>query len=371
MIAQLLNSPYRRTVDWALFALTAVLCALGIAFIYSATRGLPGEAWKKQLVAIVLGCFGMAAAMRVDFHRYTRYATRLYAAVLILLVIVLKSSHTTNGAARWIRIGGFPFQPSEFAKLVIIYGLAVFLNNRQEEIGELRTVLLSLAWVAVPMALIFKQPDLGTALVIFAIWIGMVFMGGGRIRHLAGILGVGAVLFVGLWFSGRVLKHYQKNRLIAFVNPEADPKEAGYHILQARIAIGSGQVWGQGYLKGTEVHGGYRPERESDFIFTDIGEEWGFVGALAVIGLYVALLWRGALVVAAASQDLLGKLIASGIVTMLAVHVLVNIGMNVGIMPVTGVPLPLISAGGSNVVSTLIAIGLLQSVSLRHHRLLF
>ncbi|MDE2126499.1 MAG: rod shape-determining protein RodA [Armatimonadetes bacterium] len=371
MIAQLLDSRYRRTVDWALFAITAVLCALGIVFIFSATRGLPGEAWKKQLLAIVLGCFALVAAMRVDFHRYTRYCTRLYVATLILLIIVLKAAPATNGAARWIRIGGFPFQPSEFAKLVVIYGLAVFLKNRQEEIGELRTVLLSLAWVAVPMALIFKQPDLGTALVIFAIWLGMVFMAGGRLRHIGGLLAIGAVLFVGLWFSGRVLKHYQKNRLIAFVNPEAEPKEAGYHILQARIAIGSGQMWGQGYLKGTEVHGGYIPERQSDFIFTDIGEEWGFVGALAVIGLYVALLWRGALVVAAASQDFLGQMIATGIVTMLAVHVLVNIGMNVGIMPVTGVPLPLISVGGSNVVSTLIAVGLLQSVGIRHHRLLF
>ncbi|HEV2471670.1 MAG TPA: FtsW/RodA/SpoVE family cell cycle protein, partial [Chthonomonadales bacterium] len=191
------------------------------------------------------------------------------------------------------------------------------------------------------------------------------------IRHLAALVAIGGALFAAFWFSGRFIRSYQKQRLIAFVHPEADPKESGYHVIQARIAIGSGGLWGKGLFHSTQVRGGYIPERQTDFIFTDIGEELGFTGAATIALLYAGMLWRGWNIIALSDEDRLGKLIATGIVTMLAFHIVLNIGMNIGILPVAGVPLPLISSGGSNVILTLTCIGLLESVCIRRHRLQF
>ena len=196
-------------------------------------------------------------------------------------------------------------------------------------------------------------------------------MAGAKWQHLIAIFCTGILLFAGLWISGKGIKQYQKDRLNILGNVDIAKSGAGYHVYQARIAIGSGGLWGKGYLHGTQVHGGYIPEKQTDFIFTNVGEELGFVGAVSLTIGFALLLLRGAFVIAAADEDLLGKLMATGIVTMLAFHVIVNIGMNIGIMPVAGVPLPLISSGGSNMLTTLLCIGLLQSVSLHRHQLLF
>lgn len=369
----MLDTRLRRDLDLPLLALTYLLAALGVLVIYSATRGEPTPFHLKQIVWIVLGTGGLTAAAVVDYHLCARFARHLYLLNLALLALVIlpRVGHATNGAARWIKIGGFPFQPSEFAKLFVILTLAVFLSRRKEAIREGKTLLLSFLYVVVPALLIFKQPDLGTALVVLAIWFGMVYIAGARLRHLAAFLLAGVLLFAGVWHSGKFIKDYQKNRLIAFLNPDADPRETGYHVVQARIAIGSGGMWGKGLLRSTQVRGGYIPERQTDFIFTDVGEEFGFVGAVTLTLLFAFLLLRGTLIIAAAAEDLLGKLIATGIVTMLAFHVIVNIGMNIGIMPVAGVPLPLISAGGSNMILTLTCIGLLQSIALHRHQLRF
>ncbi|HLK60264.1 MAG TPA: rod shape-determining protein RodA, partial [Chthonomonadaceae bacterium] len=331
--------------------------------------------WKKQILYIVVGSMSLVGVTLLDYHLYARFARHFYIANLILLLIVLKFAPNINGAARWINLAGFKFQPSEFAKVLVILALAAFLTKHHETIRELKTFLLSLLYILPPMALIFKQNDLGTALVVLAIWFGMVFMAGVRVRHLVGLIVIGSLLFTGLWMSGKVIKDYQKQRITTWLrsifDPEADKGKAGYHVYQARTAIGSGQFFGKGWLQGTMVHGGYIPERQTDFIYTTVGEEFGFIGCCVVLTLYAGILFRGIVIVASSDEDLYGKLIGSGVLAMFAFHVLINIGMNVGILPVTGVPLPLISAGGSNVIVTLTSIGLLESVSIHRHQLLF
>jgi rod shape determining protein RodA len=256
------------------------------------------------------------------------------------------------------------------AKLAIILTLAIFLTRHQERIHEPKTLFKSLLLILLPVVLIYKQPDLGTTLVIIASWFGMVYIAGAKIKHLIALVMAGLLLFCTLWFSGK-LNDFQKRRILDFVFPQRDVKGSGYHVAQARIAIGSGQMWGKGLFQSTQVRGGYIPEKQTDFIFTTIGEELGFVGSVAVVLLFAGLFLRGVMIMAAADEDPLGKLIAAGIVTMLAFHTIENIGMNVGVMPVAGVPLPFISSGGTNLFLNLTCIGLLQSISLNRHQLLF
>jgi len=362
----------RKNLDIPLIVVAYLLAITGVIMIYSVTYRDPSAAFhKKQIIGICLGTVGLTAAAMLDYHLYLRIARQIYGVNLALLVLVLKFAHTVNGAGRWIRVAGFPFQPSESAKLFVILTLGAFLLNRRDTIREAKTLLLSLGYVLIPALLILKQPDLGTALVLLAIWLGMVFMAGASLRHLAGLVLICMLIFVGLWQSGKVIKGYQKDRIKTLISPEADTSKSGWHVKQARMAIGSGGMWGRGLLHGAAAQGHWVPEKESDFIFTDIGEELGFAGALILTTLYIVLLARGYLLIVAADEDLYGKLIASGIVTMLAFHVIVNIGMNVGVLPVAGIPLPLISAGGSNILMTLVCIGLLQSVSIHRHQLMF
>lgn len=360
----------RKQMDWPLLLLTYLIAAFGVLILFSATHGDASAYHKKQVVGVVLGTVGLVAMTLFDYHLFSRFAAHLYWFNLVCLLVVSKFGHSSHGAVRWIRIAGIQYQPSEFAKLFVILTLGVFLAARIEKIREVKTLGLSLLYVSVPAYLILKQPDLGTALVIFAIWFGMTFMAGARLRHLAGFMALGVVVFALYWHSGK-MKDYQKDRLIAVLHQEENAAGAGYHVMQARIAIGSGGVWGKGLLHGTQVHGGYIPEKQTDFIFTDIGEELGFVGTVGVVIAYGLLLWRGAGVISSSYEDPLGKLFASGIVTMLGFHIIVNIGMNIGIMPVAGVPLPLISAGNSNVMLTLTCVGLLECILLHRRQLLF
>jgi rod shape determining protein RodA len=360
----------RKNIDLPLLLLTYTLAVFGVVILFSAAHGDPIAYHQKQLIRIVIGTVGLIAAALIDYHHYMRFSRHLYVANLVLLLLVLKVGTEAKGASRWISIAGFPFQPSEFAKLFVIITLAVFLSKNQETIGTLKTLLLSLLHILIPMVLIFKQPDLATSLVLLAIWLGMVFIAGAKVKHLIGLAVVGVLLAVGMWHSGK-LKDYQKARLIIFINPDADPKETGYHVRQAKIAIGSGGMWGKGLLHGTQVQGGFVPEKHTDFIFTNLSEELGFVGSVTVTVLYALLLLRGLFLVASVEDDAFGKLIATGIISMLAFHVLVNIGMNIGVLPVAGVPLLLLSYGGSNIVLTLVCIGVLQSITLHRRQLRF
>ncbi len=261
-------------------------------------------------------------------------------------------------------MGGFQIQPSEFAKVILIIALAVFLVKRLETIGSFKTFVHSFIYLAVPMLLIFKQPDLGTSLVLIAIWTAMVFVMGTDIKNIVIFVGTLAVLVAAVWLMPHFLKPYQRNRLITFVNPSADPLGSGYHVAQSRIAIGSGQLTGKGLLKGTQRELSFIPEQHTDFIFTVVGEEMGFVGAVGLLALYFTLIWRG-LVIMSVTEDTTGRAIAAGIVGMFIFHIFVNMGMTLGIMPVTGVPLPMFSYGGSSLMANMMAIGLLEGIGMR------
>ncbi|MGQ9455795.1 MAG: rod shape-determining protein RodA [Armatimonadota bacterium] len=361
---------YLRNFDFVL-AITA-LCILifGCFAIYSASRGRSIQYVQRQLIFAIIGTVIATIFALIDYDTYKRYAGKLYGWTVVILILVLKFGHQSKGAVRWVGIGPFQFQPSEFAKIVLIICLAVFFVNRQSEIRSLRTLVASALYLAVPMLLIFKQPDLGTSLTLVAIWASMAFVAGAYLRHLFGFFMFAFMLGVVVWYVPGIMKDYQKARLVSFVNPNADPLGSGYHVIQSRIAIGSGQFVGKGYLKGTQRKLRFIPEQHTDFIFTVVGEELGFVGSAGLVILYTIFLWR-ALNIMIASEDGTGRLMAAGIIAMFVFHIFVNIGMTLGIMPVTGVPLPLFSYGGSSLITSLVAIGLLESVSVRRHKISF
>jgi rod shape determining protein RodA len=368
-LTAMLDARLRKNLDlWLLFFALCIV-SVGIITLYSTTKDSSLRFYQKQMVWSVAGLIALVGAASIDYARLPRLATWLYGINIVLLVVVMKFAAPVKGAQRWINLGFFQMQPSESAKIILIICLAAFLQRKQEKIKELPTLLASLAYIGAPWFLIFKQPDLGTSLVVMAIWFGMTYIAGAKVKHLLAIIVVGLSLF-GLMWKLNIIKDYQKARLIVFINPQFDPKDAGYHVIQSRIAVGSGQVWGKGIGQGSQAHGRFIPENHTDFIFTVIGEEGGFFLSTLLIALYGGLLLRGAMVMAQA-EDTLGKLIATGVVSMYAFHIIVNIGMTIGIMPITGVPLPLVSYGGSSLILNLLAIGLLLSVGMRRHRLVF
>jgi len=363
-----------RNIDYILALTVVVICASGILAIKSALHADPHamDFVRKQAVGVAVGLIVMFAIATREYQVVIgRVARYLYPINLVLLGVVLFShfSHSSHGAQRWISLGPVQIQPSEFAKIILICTLALFITRERDTVRTWPTVFKSLAHIGVPMLLIAKQPDLGTALVLFAIWFGMMAMAGANAWHLLAIF-VGAVgLFAALWHFN-VIKTYQKDRLEVFVNPGADPQDTGYHLRQSEIAIGSGGFTGEGYGHGTESNGKFIPEQHTDFIFTIVGEEGGFIGCAILLALYLLALERG---VYAMSQcdDLFGRLLAAGIVTMLAFHVVVNAGMTMGIMPVVGVPLPCFSYGLSSLLVNLVAFGLLLSIAARKRRVVF
>lgn len=361
-----------KNFDVTLMLVTLAIILFGCAMIYSASSGGSKAVGfvERQLIWAALGLVGAAIVASVNHTVYHRHAGKLYFLTLLLLAAVLVIGDEAKGAQRWIGVGSFQIQPSEFAKIMLIMALAVFLVRRQENIRSFRTFAGSLIYLGVPMLLIFKQPDLGTSLVLIAIWGTMVFVMGTDIKNLLLFACVGVVLGLVAWNVPGVMKDYQKLRVITFVNPSADPLGSGYHVMQSRIAIGSGRMYGKGFLKGTQRELSFIPEQHTDFIFTVVAEEMGFVGAGTLVILYFVLLWRG-ISIMVATEDITGRAIAAGVVGMFLFHIVVNIGMTLGIMPVTGVPLPLMSYGGSSLMANMMAVGLLEGISMRRHKINF
>ena len=364
-----------RRLDWGLLAIALVLVGFGLVMIYSATRsdaaltgGDPFFFARRQLAWLALGLAALAAALSVEYEALARFSWPAYAAAIGLLVVVLAVGHSPTGARSWIQIGGFTLQPSEFAKPALVLVLAAFLGARQA-VGSPRILLASLALAALPLGLVFLQPDLGTALVLAAIWFGLVYLAGASRRQLAVVLGIALVAAAIMWHTD-LLKPYQKARLTIFLNPGADPRDAGYHIIQSKTAIGSGQLFGRGLFRGTQSQLRFIPERHTDFIFTVVGEELGLVGAGLVVLLYFALVWK-CLHIARHARDRLGRLLAGGVASLLGFQALVNLGMTINLMPITGLPLPFFSYGGSSLVSSLFALGLVLNVSVRTQKLIF
>ncbi len=362
-------------VDWLLLGAVLLLCVLGTLLVWSATStrdDLTGGDTRaylgKQVVNVAIGLVLMLLVMATD-HRWVRIlAPLVYAASVAGLVLVLTMGSTVNGSRSWLMLGGLSIQPSEFAKLAVVIGMALVVAERCE--GRWRTrvgvvdVAAMLAVAAVPATLILLQPDLGTMLVLSATVFGVLAAAGAPRRWL-GLLALGGAAASFAAVSGGLLKDYQVDRFLAFIDPELDPRGAGYNVEQARIAVGNGGVFGQGLFGGSQTRSGFVPEQHTDFVFTVAGEELGLVGAAVLIALLVVVLWR-ALVIAARTDDVFGRVAAGGIACWFGFQAFQNIGMCLGIMPVTGVPLPFVSYGGSSMFAGMLAVGLLQNIHLRN-----
>jgi rod shape determining protein RodA len=353
---------YVRNFNWFL-AVAAVVVALGgIVCIRSAGLHAPtatGE-FQKQILYLLLGIVAMFVVSRVDYRTWQRWAPGLYVVNLLLLLFILRGGHSAMGAQRWISLGPLgTFQPSEPAKLVIAIALAAVLcRGTYQNLQELYKPLLV---VAIPALLILKQPDLGTSLVLLAILTVELFFALPKLGDFGiYVLGVFVVAAAALG-TNAVLKPFQRARLFVFLNPKADPQGAGYNLNQSKIAVGNGEWFGRGIFHGTQTQLNFVPEHSRDFIFTVLAEEWGFAGAALLVGLYAALLYGGIRTMLSA-RDRFGFLLAAGLVGMLFFHVLVNLGMTIGVMPITGIPLPFMSYGGSAMLTDFAAIGILLNI---------
>jgi rod shape determining protein RodA len=300
----------------------------------------------------------------VEYRFYTDFAYIVYTTAVVLLILVLGYGIITSGAQRWVKMGPLTFQPSEFVKLSLILALAKFFQRYPGREGySLKNLAFPFFLLFLPMILILKQPDLGTAIILFLVFFSILIFVKVRWSSLITLGVIGISILPLIW---RFLKDYQKRRIITFFNPDLDPLGASYHLIQSKIAVGSGGILGKGFMKGTQCKLGFLPEQHTDFIFSALGEEWGLVGCFIVISLYFLLILWG-LRIAIGSKDRFGAVLSFGVVAMLFWHTFINIGMVLGLMPVVGIPLPLLSYGGSFLLSTLIGIGLLLNVSMRRY----
>jgi rod shape determining protein RodA len=353
---------YLRNFNWPL-AIAGILIALvGLVCIRSAGLHEPDAAgeFKKQILYLALGVPAMLAVSLVDYRTWQRWAPGLYAVNLLLLLFILRGGHSAMGAQRWISLGPFgTFQPSEPAKVVVAIALAALLcRGTYQNLQELWKPLLA---VAVPALLILKQPDLGTSLVLLAILTVELFFALPKLGDF-GIYALGVLVVAAAALgTNAVLKPFQRARLFVFLNPKADPQGAGYNLDQSKIAVGNGEWFGRGLFHGTQTQLDFVPEHSRDFIFTVLGEEWGFAGALTLLALYASVLYGGIRTMLAA-RDRFGFLLAAGLVGLLFFHVLINLGMTIGIMPITGIPLPFMSYGGSAMLTDFFAIGILLNI---------
>lgn len=367
----ILSKRLLRRTDLTLIAAAAAIVIMSLIIIGSATHvNTPSEEryWfvQRQGISIIVDIALAIFLMNFDYKILQRYGNHFYVFNLILLILVMLIGQTALGAQRWIALGPISIQPSEFSKLIMIIALAALMEKRGR-IRSLSDLTPVAGYVLVPFLLVLKQPDLGTSLVFLAIFFGMVFVAGIRLRILFGIFGLGLAAMPVLW---HFLKDYQKMRIMVFMDPNVDPLGAGYHIIQSKIAIGSGLLFGKGLFGGTQSQLNFLPENHTDFIFSVVGEELGFVGCAVLLLLYLIVLWRG-IKIAQDASDTFGRLLAVGITSMIAFHVLVNVGMTMGIMPVTGIPLPLMSYGVSSLTTNIMAIAILLNIQLRRQKLLF
>ncbi len=412
----MINFRLLKLSDSVLWSSVAGLIMAGFLAILSATYRMQMRAGldpfifvKRHFIAFLVAMAGLAIFAYFDYRHLKRVAPYFYVLALLLLVFILFSGAGTGGAQRWLQLGPFSFQPSEISKLALIMALAAFLSERKK-IKNIWETGYVLALFGFPFLLVFKQPDLGTALVFLAILVGMLaaseaspglliiivtplfsillrplfylwlvylaalvlalFLSRAKIWDWIVIPGLNIGVGVALPFIWTMLKSYQRQRIIAFLNPAADPYGAGYHALQSKIAIGSGGLFGRGFLQGSQTQLQFIPEQFSDFVFSVIGEEFGFIGSALILALFGLLIWR-MLAIAFQARDSFGKMLASGVAVMIGFHVLANMGMALGILPVVGIPLPFLSYGGSSLFMNLAAVGIVQSIAMRRQKLFF
>jgi rod shape determining protein RodA len=357
------------TLDPILLVAGVGLIAYSIYTLGVATQhDVPGDPYYyvvRQSIYAVVGIALMLAVARIDYSRFRELRVGIYTAMIGLIVLVLALGTAARGSRRWIELPFFTFQPSELGKVLLVVALAAFAIDTARRVSERRRTLRVLALGLLPALVVFLQPDLGSALVYAVITLSVLFIAGARWTHFAALAGIAVaaiaiVLVIAPALGMPVLQGYQQDRLTAFLHPSEDPADSSYQINQALIAVGSGGKTGRGD-DATQTDNGFLPERHTDFIFAVVGERFGFVGAAFLLSLYALLIWR-ALRIMTLSKNLYGSMIAGGIAAMFMFQIFVNVGMNIGIMPVTGIPLPLMSSGGSSVIVTFLALGLLQSV---------
>lgn len=351
-----------REFDLVLFGLTVLLAIFGIIVIYSATRTL--ETNSKVIVQSGAFCLGVAALVVTclfDYEQFKNFIKYIYIFSVVILILVLIFGVTGDwGARSWIRFGSIGFQPSELAKICFIITFSYHLDKVQDSINKPLAILGLLAHIGVLVGLILLQPDMGSAFVFMFIFICLMFVAKLSYKYIIPIMIAGVASLPFIYKYG--LSEYQQMRIKVFINPELDPLNRGYNVIQSKIAVGSGQMWGKGYLDGTQNQMGYLPTKYTDFIFSVISEEFGFIGSMSVVILLFALIWR-CFTIARRADNAFGRFICTGVGAMFLFHVFENVGMCIGLMPVTGIPLPFMSYGGTSLVTNMLAIGLVMSVA--------
>ncbi len=343
--------------DWQLFGLATSLIVAGLVTVST----LMPRMGARQLIALGIAAVGGMVVVAVDYRTVARWACWAYGFGLLALTVVLLAGRSALGARRWIAVGPINLQPSEIFKLALIGTLAVYLARRQSYRPGWDRVVVPLALTLPAVLLIVKQPDLGTALTLLPVAAALIIVGGARWRHLGILAGCGLALLPGLWFF---LREYQRERILVYIDPSRDPLGTAWNVIQAKITIGSGQLWGKGLYGGTQSRLAFLPERHTDFVFAAFAESWGFLGAAALLIVYILLVLRG-LEVAATARDALGSLLATGATVLLATQALINLGMVTGLLPVVGIPLPLVSYGGSALLTAVGAVALIANVRMR------
>ncbi len=363
-----------KKIDYKLLIIVLVICTFGVTMIGSATSAMSmGSSGfiKTQVVSIILGLICIAVILFFDYHTFARFHIPIYLLCngLLIAVILFGAGDESWGASRWIRIGGFQFQPSDFVKIGIIVCMARIIVENKENINKPTTLLKILAYAALPMLLIYKQPDLGTTMAFAFFIFGMLFAAGLNYKYIFTTAVTGIIALPIAWFTG-ILKDYHKDRILVFLNPNLDPIGKGYQILQSKLAVGSGMIFGKGLFQGTQTQFGFLPEKQTDFIFSVIAEETGFIGVSLLIIFYIFMLYR-CITIAREAKDDYGALLVTGFTFMMAFHIFANIAMTIGLMPVTGKPLPFISYGGTFMLSNMIAIGFILNVNMRRDKINF
>lgn len=346
-----------------------MLCVFSLLTLYSGSIKAGNIYFQKQVIFVVLGILLMIFFSMIDYRIFRNYTTTIiavYLISLILLVLVLFFGRHTRGSVSWFSLGQIKFEPVEMAKLALIILFAKYFSAKHIFINQLRHITASAVYFLIPALLVLFQPDLGSTLILGAIWLGMVVLSGMRLRYLLAVLGIGILIFGASWLV--ILKNYQKQRIISFLSPMSDPLGAGYNQNQALIAIGSGGFFGKGLGRGSQTQLGFLPEKETDFIFAALSEEWGWFGGGVVLLLYGIIAWR-IFKTAMQGDTNFAKLFCGGILIMFFSAILINVGMNVGLMPITGISLPFLSYGGSGLLFNFIALGIVQSIKIRTNKL--
>ncbi len=360
-----------KKIDYVLIITVLLTCIIGIVAVGSATYSLGSERYiKTQIISIVMGIVSIVIIMLIDYNALSKMYIPMYiiSNLMLISVFIFGKGSEDWGASRWIRIGSFGFQPADFAKIAMIICLAKFLDDNKDEIHRPVVIFKALLFVGLPMVLILAQPDLGTTLIFGAFVFGMLFTAGLKYKHILIAMIVGLVTAPFAWLG--LLEPYQKNRILIFLNPEQDPMGKGYHTLQSRVAVGAGMIWGKGLFKGSSNQFGFLPEKHTDFIFSVIAEELGFVGVIILIMLYSVILYR-CINIAKEAKDDFGTYLATGVTFMLAFHIFLNIAMTIGLAPVTGKPLPFVSYGGTFMLTNMMALGLILNVNMRRDKINF